>query len=46
MKIDFYISSLSGGGAEKVLISIATKCQELGNDVSIISLEKGLNFIK
>lgn len=46
MKIDFYISSLSGGGAEKVLISIATKCQELGNDVSIISLEKRPQFYK
>lgn len=55
MKIDFYISSLSGGGAEKVLITIANKLADLGNDISIISLEmrpqfynpnKNVNLIK
>lgn len=44
MKIDFFISSLSGGGAEKVLITIATKMAEIGHEVSIISLEKRPQF--
>lgn len=44
MKIDFYISSLSGGGAEKVLVTIANKLAELGNSVSIISLEMRPQF--
>lgn len=44
MKIDFYISSLSGGGAEKVLISIAQRLAALENEVSIISLEKRPQF--
>ena len=43
-KIDFYISSLSGGGAEKVLICIAKRLAELGNEVSSISLEKRKQF--
>lgn len=44
MKIDFYISSLSGGGAEKILVNLANKFSALGNDVSIISLEKREQF--
>ena len=44
MKIDFYISSLSGGGAEKVLTTLAKWFYEDGNDVSIISLEKRPQF--
>lgn len=44
MKIDFYISSLSGGGAEKVLISISQKLASVGHNVSIISLEKRPQF--
>lgn len=44
MKIDFYISSLSGGGAEKVLTCIANTFAELGNEVTIISLEKRPQF--
>lgn len=44
MKIDFYISSLSGGGAEKVLITIAKAFAEKGDDISIISLEKRPQF--
>lgn len=43
-KIDFYISSLSGGGAEKVLIYIASKLAKLGHEVAIISLEKRPQF--
>lgn len=43
-KIDFYISSLSGGGAERVLVCIANKLAELGYEVSIISLEKRPQF--
>lgn len=44
MKIDFYISSLSGGGAEKVLITIATQLAAAGHDTAIISLEKRPQF--
>lgn len=44
MKIDFYISSLSSGGAEKVLNSLAKKFAELNHEVSIISLEKRPQF--
>lgn len=44
MRIDFYISSLSGGGAEKVLISLASAFSAMGNDVSIVSLEKRPQF--
>lgn len=44
MRIDFYISSLSGGGAEKVLISLASAFAAMGNDVSIVSLEKRPQF--
>lgn len=44
MKIDFYISSLSGGGAEKVLTTLAESFVKLGNDVSITSLEKRPQF--
>lgn len=46
MIIDFYISSLSGGGAEKVLVNIANKLAEIGNEVTIISLEKRPQFYK
>ena len=46
MKIDFYISSLSGGGAEKVMISIAQRLASLGNEVSIVSLEKRPQFYR
>lgn len=46
MKIDFYISSLSGGGAEKVLISIAQRLASVGNEVSIVSLEKRPQFYR
>lgn len=44
MKIDFYISSLSGGGAEKVLTTLAKELANRGNEVSIISLEKRPQF--
>lgn len=44
MKIDFYISSLSGGGAENVLIMLAEQFTETGNQVSITSLEKRKQF--
>lgn len=44
MKIDFYISSLSGGGAEKVLTTLAENFAKRGNDVSITSLEKRPQF--
>lgn len=44
MKIAFYISSLSGGGAEKVLVSLANYFADAGNDVSVISLEKREQF--
>lgn len=44
MKIDFYISSLSGGGAEKVLIILAEMFAKKGYDVMIHSLEKREQF--
>lgn len=44
LKIDFFISSLSGGGAEKVLVMIAERFAELGHVVSIVSLEKRPQF--
>lgn len=44
MKIDFYISSLSGGGAEKVLTTLAKAMACDDNEVSIISLEKRPQF--
>ena len=44
MKIDFMISSLSGGGAENVLVTIANELCRRKNEVSIISLEKRPQF--
>lgn len=42
--IDFYISSLSGGGAEHVLINLAAGFQQMGNIVTITSLERREQF--
>lgn len=39
MKIDFYISSLSGGGAEKVLVTLAEEFANKNHETSIYSLE-------
>lgn len=44
MKIDFYISSLSSGGAEHVLINLAADFAEKGHDVCIASYEKRPQF--
>lgn len=44
MKVDFYISSLSGGGAEKVLVTLAENFAQRNNEVSIFSLEKRPQF--
>lgn len=44
MKIDFYISSLSDGGAQKVLITIASWLAAKGHETAIISLEKKPRF--
>ena len=44
MKIDFYISSLSGGGAEHVLTNIAGNLAEKGHDVTITTFEKRKQF--
>ena len=44
MKIDFYISSLSGGGAEHVLTNIARNAAAQGHDVSITTFEKRPQF--
>lgn len=46
MKIDFYISSLSSGGAEHVMTNLATDFVKKGNDVTITSLEKRPQFYK
>lgn len=43
-QIDFYISSLSSGGAEHVLVSIAEYLANKGDNVSITSLEKRPQF--
>lgn len=42
--IDFYISSLSGGGAEHVLINLAEAFKNMGNKVTITSLERRKQF--
>lgn len=44
MKVDFYISSLSSGGAEHVLTNIASYFSENDMDVSITSYEKRPQF--
>lgn len=44
MKVDFYISSLSGGGAEHVLTNIAANFSENNMDVSVTSYEKRPQF--
>ena len=44
MKIDFYISSLSSGGAEHVLKNLAGDFARKGHDVSIVSYEKRQQF--
>lgn len=44
MKVDFYISSLSSGGAEHVLTNLAANFAEHGMDVSITSYEKRPQF--
>lgn len=44
MKIDFYISSLSGGGAEHVLTNIARNIAAQGHDVTITTFEKRKQF--
>lgn len=46
MKIDFYISSLSGGGAENVLTTLAKEFKNDNHSVSITSLEKRPQFYK
>lgn len=44
MNIDFYISSLSGGGAENVLTTLAKELKKNGHKISITSLEKRPQF--
>ncbi|MBR5535131.1 MAG: glycosyltransferase family 4 protein [Clostridia bacterium] len=44
MNIDFYISSLSGGGAENVLTTLAKQLKNSGHRISITSLEKRPQF--
>ena len=44
MKVDFYISSLSSGGAEHVLTNLAANFAEHDMDVSITSYEKRPQF--
>lgn len=44
MNIDFYISSLSGGGAENVLTTLAKVLKNRGHRISITSLEKRPQF--
>lgn len=44
MKINFLISSLSGGGAEKVLTVLAKEFSKNGHNVGILSLEKRPQF--
>ena len=46
MHINFFISSLSGGGAERVLNTLATCFTEYGDKVGIVSLEKRPQFYK
>ena len=44
MKINFLISSLSGGGAEKVVTTISAKLASKGHEVGVLSLEKRPQF--
>lgn len=44
MKIDFYISSLSCGGAEHVLVNLAADFVDRGHEISIVSYEKRPQF--
>lgn len=44
MRLAFYISSLSSGGAERVLVTLANQFAKLGNDVHVVSLEKRKKF--
>ena len=37
MKVDFLISSLGGGGAERVMVLLANYFVEKGHDVSLIT---------
>ena len=46
MKIDFVISSLSGGGAERVITTLSKEFAYKGNSVNLISLEKRKQFYK
>lgn len=46
MKIDFYISSLSSGGAEHVLTNLAANFVKKNHEVSITSYEKRPQFYK
>ena len=44
MRIAFYISSLSGGGAERVLCTLANQLSRENNEVHVVSLEKRKQF--
>ena len=44
MKIDFVIASLSGGGAERVMVLLANKLSSLGYRVNIITFSPGLAY--
>ncbi|NKI27113.1 glycosyltransferase family 4 protein [Arenibacter sp. 6A1] len=44
MKIDFIVSSLIGGGAERVLVLLAAHLLQKGHSVSIITFNKGEDF--
>ncbi|MFD2098854.1 glycosyltransferase family 4 protein [Flagellimonas iocasae] len=41
MKIDFVISGLNPGGAERVMVILANHFSDIGHDVSLISLNEG-----
>ena len=41
MKIDFVISAITAGGAERVMVLVANQLAELGHQVRLISLNEG-----
>ncbi|MEQ8217993.1 MAG: glycosyltransferase family 4 protein [Arenibacter sp.] len=45
MKIDFISSSLTGGGAERVLVLLANHFSEKGHQVNIITFNKGEAYL-
>lgn len=44
MRIDFIVHSLQGGGAERVLVLLASHFQTKGHDIAIITFNEGEDY--